>query len=632
MGDHLQFVVDLSTKAATIPALLFGHNLEHTRSAVWQGLSAELLRNRKFYGKSQRNGVALDWYAIGPKTAHWELEAQDTYTTHYNPEDHRRRNEVLCQRIRSLADHDVCGIGQDRLVLCAGTDYRCRIALRADRAVPVWVRITSSDRSRLFGQACFEVGPQGWQEFAFTFHAAEGCNCARLEVTFEVAANLYVGAVSLAPEDTFLGMRRDVIALLKEIGCTLLRWPGGNFAGDYRWQDGLLPVDRRAPLASFMEMETLPHTRGFDCNEIGIDEFIALCREIGAEPFLTINPAWESPELSAAWVEYCNGDLHTKWGSLRAERGHPEPYAVKYWSLGNELGYGHMEGPNVPAEYAKTIRPYVAAMRAVDPSIVLVSSGLWSKDSWFTDCLANLGDVIDLISHHHYTRQIKDYAGPLADEEFRRVATTPAEVFQRVKDIRAKIDANAPKGRTIGISFDEWNVWYAWYRVPGVVEGIHNASMLNMFCREAARMGITLGCFFQPVNEGIIMVEPGRAYLPAGGQVFPLYKAHYGNTLLELAAQDGLADVDVTASLDEQTKTVVLTLVNRSPKEQHDTHIKIQGQPIGEVEAILLSAPDFQPGTAFTATAPAVTRQGSDELSITLPKHSVARLSVHLTA
>ncbi len=636
MARSVQFTVDVTRKGGVISPLLFGHNLEHTRSCVWQGIGAQLVRNRKFCGKAQPSGVALDWYAIGADRAYFELEDALTYTAHYDSQDRRRSNEVHSQRIRCVADGRPCGIGQDGIPLVGGRRYEGRVALWADCAVPVRIAVLAGDRAQPCFQTVLSVEPGAWRECPFGFVAEAGCADASIEITCDRAANLYVGAVSLLPAPSFHGLRPDVVALLKEIGCAILRWPGGNYAGDYRWQDGLLPVDRRAPLASFMEMETLPHTRGFDCHEIGTDEFIALCREIGAEPFLTINPAWESPELSAAWVEYCNGAPDTRWGSLRAERGHPQPYGVKYWSLGNELGYGHMEGPNTPAEYTRRLRPYVDAMRLVDPAIALVSSGIWASprpeqsDPWYSDCLPQLGQVVELISHHHYTPQLVDYLGPAAAEDFRRVVTTPAAVLQGIREIRAKLDAYAPPGRSVGISFDEWNVWYAWYRIPGVADGLHNAAMLNLLCREAARLGIAIGCFFQPVNEGAIRVEPDTAWLPAGGQVFPLFQAHRGRTLLDLAPQDGLADVDLTASLDERTGQMAITLVNRSPQEQHQVPIRVQGGGITAVEGKLLAAADYAPGSRFSETRPDIRRPGADELIIILPQLSVARIDLHL--
>lgn len=143
-----------------------------------------------------------------------------------------------------------------------------------------------------------------------------------MRITFAKRGCIHIGCVSLMNKDNFRGMRRDVIDAMKEIGIRVLRWPGGNFAGEYCWFDGLLPVDERAPFESCMALETQPHTLGYDFHEINTDDFIALCREIDAEPYITVNLAWNTPEENAAWVEYCNGDLSTEYGRLRAERGH----------------------------------------------------------------------------------------------------------------------------------------------------------------------------------------------------------------------------------------------------------------------------------------------------------------------
>ncbi len=207
---------------------------------------------------------------------------------------------------------------------------------------------------------------------------------------------------------------------------------------------------------------------------------------------------------------------------------------MKLWSLGNELGHGHMEGPNAPDAYATKAAACAEAMRQVDPDLVFFTSGLWVVDSWLKHGIRLVAPIVDHLSHHHYTWHRKRYLGEAGLAEFRRVVLHPAAIFEEMKGIRAAVEAGAD-GKRIGISFDEWNVWYAWYRHPGVTEGVHNAGLLNRLCRDAEKFGITYGCFFEPVNEGAIVVEPFRAYLPGGGQVFPLLKAHQGNLLLEFA-------------------------------------------------------------------------------------------------
>ena len=119
-----------------------------------------------------------------------------------------------------------------------------------------------------------------------------------------------------------------------------------------------------------------------------------------------------------------------------------------------------------------------------------------------------MAGLIDMVSDHHYTPTLTAYLGEEGLAECRRLASEPLEVLARLQRVRQYIDAHVPD-RKIGISFDEWNVWYAWYRDTGVNEGLHTAAMLNMFLREALQLGMSLGCFFEPVNEGVIAVSPG---------------------------------------------------------------------------------------------------------------------------
>ena len=470
-------VIDIHSAKGPIEKRWFGHNLEHTRSSVWHGLSAQILRNRKFAGKPEQvTGQAMGWYAIGPRQTCSLVDSEGAYTRHYNSADRRRRNEVQCQRIQGYVPGERSGLGQDGLPLVGGQAYRLRLALQSIHTLPVRVSVLRGEPAQgaprsVYYEATLEVAPGEWRVYALEFSMPETDSAARLEITFEGIGELAIGMASLLPAHHWHGLRPDVVALLKEIGTPILRWPGGNFAGDYRWQDGLLDVDQRAPLGSFMEIETLPHTLGFDMHEIGIDEFIALCREVGAEPFLSINLAWESPAQSAAWVEYCNGLPGTgqerPWAALRAARGHPEPYRVQAWSLGNELGYGHMEGPNTPRAYADKAYACAEAMQQVDPTLSLVSSGTWQREDWFTEGLVLLAPVIEHISHHSYTPQLRHYGGAEAVAELRTLMVGPAHDFAVMREIRDQISAYAPQGRFIGISFDEWNVWYAWYRLAG---------------------------------------------------------------------------------------------------------------------------------------------------------------------
>jgi alpha-N-arabinofuranosidase len=637
-----RFVVDVGKRGGEISPLWFGHNLEHTRSCVWQGLSAQLIRNRKFVGMPQHSGVAQHWLRIGPPQSWYLLEMTggykgtdgEPYTAHFDERDGSARQ---CQRIECFEAGARCGIGQRGIPLAGGRRYVWSLALRSDRELAVTVKVTGAEPVLRLS-----LRPGDWTEHAFDVAALATDEDARLEVTFDGLGVLWVGAASLLPADHFLGMRRDVVGLLKEIGVPILRWPGGNFAGDYRWKDGLLPVERRAPLASAF-IETLPHTDGFDDHQIGTDEFIALCRELGAEPFITLNLSTEGPDEAAAWVEYCNGAPDTEWGSRRAERGHPEPYNVKHWTLGNEMGYTHMKGPHAPSDYNQLAAACARAMRKVDPLLVFTASCGWHQE-WFQGVLATEDDYFDNVSHHTYNGIVKHFGDERGREEFRALVACPDTVFltrgrrggkqgERLTmlDVRDLIAERPRAGRPIGIAFDEWNVWYAWYRQPGVAEGIYAATMLNCFCREARNAGMAIGCYFEPVNEGAILVEPASARLTPVGQAFALFKTHHGNQLVEVSPSQA-NELDVAASLDETRRQLAVTIVNRSPEAGKEAEILLRnaGAP-SAARGILLTCDNFLPGSVFRSESIDPHRKAGDAFSLSLPPHSVARIQVNLT-
>ena len=152
----------------------------------------------------------------------------------------------------------------------------------------------------------------------------------------------------------------------------VIRWPGGCFASAYRWKDGIGPQHERG-------VYPRPIWDDLDVNSFGTDEFVAMCRQVGAEPLIVVNigtKRWNGEVQREAflqevcdWIEYCNGPADSKWGKVRAANGHPEPYRVKYWEIDNETW--HMEAE----AYAEAVRDFAPAMRKADPSIKLAACG-----------------------------------------------------------------------------------------------------------------------------------------------------------------------------------------------------------------------------------------------------------------
>jgi alpha-N-arabinofuranosidase len=559
----------------SVKSTLFGHNLEHTRSAVYQGLSAQILRNRKFAGKPAAHfGQPAEWYRIGPENVFISLDPKDVYVKHICDRGKREslsRNETNSLLIQNPAADQTAGIGQKNLALKKGKEYQVKAVLKGRGVCPfdASVRIINAS-GKSYAEKSFAITSADWRPCDFTFVMSEDDMNAAFEIYFTRRLEIKIGVVSLLPVDNFYGMRRDVVDLMKETGISLLRWPGGNFAGEYNWKDGLLDVDMRAPQFSYQPVETHPHSGGYDFHEIGIDEFVALCREIGAEPYLTINLAWDSPEESAQWVEYCNGSAGTEWGGKRAARGFVKPYNVRYWSLGNEFGYGHMEGLNTPELYAEKARLSAAAMKRVDNSIIFFASGPYSpkqdSEPWTRRGLPPLAKDVSYISFHAYESSFEHGIDFVTDDGLRKsyqeICDTPDSWLKSLKNLRAVLDSCGGDIKKIGISFDEWNAFFAWYHKPCIIEGMFTALMLEMICREYDRLNMPICMYFQPVNEGAILVYPFDSELTANGQVFRLMKEHREGVLLDVCSDD--KDLHCLGTIHKNSNKAILTLINRS--------------------------------------------------------------------
>lgn len=583
---------------------LFGCNLEHTRADIFKGLSAQMLRNRKFAGKpSICCSVPAEWYPIGEQTV-YKMSLQ-AYTRHSDGYHMKRAHECNSINVFNPDPERTGGLGQHEVSVTAGWTYDFAIVVKTHGPVKLAVSLTSRGGKEVYASAILDADATDWERYTLKLTPDTTDEDADLRICLVGSGSMFVGAISLMPEDNFRGMRRDVIALLKEMGITILRWPGGNFAGEYSWMDGLLPVDMRAPFQSYLWIETQPHSMGYDYHEINTDDFVALCREIGAKPFITINPAWNTPEENAAWVEYCNGDETTKYGRIRAERGFKEPFNVQLWSLGNEFGYGHMEGDNTPAGYCRIAKANAEQMLRVDPGLRLCSSGPYPNKDWAEFAAKPLANVAPLVSLHYYGHQPMFFGASFVEEEYYACAEDVATMRQLARQQRELLTDE------LEISFDEWNVWYAWYRPSSVTDGIYHALVQHMLLAEAKTCGIELACHFEAINEGLLEVHSDRSELTAQGQMFKLMKNHAGGELLFTAPE---------AVVTRKENLLTATVVNASLNDWKDVDFGACGKC---VEAKLHSSDGVLPPSYFAESdvLPEV-----QEGTFRMPPHSVLLL------
>ena len=268
------------------------------------------------------------------------------------------------------------GISQSGLTLRAGRAYTGRVALAGTPGAAVSISLiwgpNPGDRQTVSVRTL--TGRYAKVPLAFTARA--DTSDGRLEIAGPAPARFDIGVVSLMPADNVSGFKAATIKHLKDLGIEIARWPGGNFVSAYDWRDGIGDRDKRPPRRELA-------WNGMESNDMGVDDFMTFCRLIGAEPYLAVNSGLGDAHSAAEEVEYVNGPATSRLGGQRAANGHPAPYGVKIWGVGNEMygpwQWGHMS----IRQYAEKHNLMVRAMRQVDPTIKVIASGATPEEaSW----------------------------------------------------------------------------------------------------------------------------------------------------------------------------------------------------------------------------------------------------------
>ena len=281
----------------------------------------------------------------------------------------------------------------------------------------------------------------------------------RFALTTTEAAHVVLDRVLLYPADHVGGADPDVIRLLADSGLPLLRWPGGNFVSGYHWRDGVGSIDSRPT-------RTNPAWEGLEFNLFGTDEFVAFCRAVGCEPMICVNAGDGTPEEAAAWVEYCNGAPDTPMGRRRADYGHPEPYGIRYWEIGNEI-YGPWQVSwTTPAGNVDRFRRFRSSMLAADPEIELFGCGQGNEPNgdWNRRLIEAAGADLRCITDHVLTGGRVD-ASISPGELFHGFMGYPRVLAQRYADLRQRLlDAGQPTPR---LAITELQLFAHFHGEPG---------------------------------------------------------------------------------------------------------------------------------------------------------------------
>lgn len=587
---------------------LYGANLEHIGQGIYGGVWAEMLRDRKFAGNDHmytgtseglnnrhpNAGIVVPWEAVNPNYD-TVLYLHDN-TTYYTGQQSQRI------AIRHN-DGELHGIKQAGLYLRANHSYDVRIVLKGEGQT-VTIQL---------GDEIWQIqADTGWKTYQHTFVMNTTFPNGELSITLS-EDTLWVGCASVMPSDHIKGFRPDVIEALKDWSPTHLRWPGGNFVSAYHWELGIGDRDKRP---TYLD----PAWWQWESNDMGTDEFIDLCRLLDCEPVLTINMGNGSIEEAKTWVDYCNGDASTQYGALRAENGYPDPHQVNVWFVGNEQ-FGNWQVGHVDAEtYARRYLEFAKAMR-VDDDLTLIGVGVPNDlyGHWNELVLNIASNEMDEFSIHYYSIRTEKWDTPPSPEHLYlpKIAAS-YEVAQMLDDTLAIIDKFSSK--PLPIAFDEWNTYYG-AKSPDYIEGynladaIYTGALMNACIQRADRIKFSaiyhlinaMGCYlaspmydWQPVNlgrgggwipvsNGETPIEPAVIKIPST-LVLELMTAHRGSHAIgcqvasptfsspsagNLPAYDDVPSLDASATIDHDTDTIYLSLVNRSVDSSLE--VKLEG-------------------------------------------------------
>ena len=402
-------------------------------------------------------------------------------------------------------------------------------------------------------------------------------------------------------------LRHDTLELIKQLNPPMIRYPGGNFASGYHWEDGIGPKSARPTRhdAAWQAEEI---------NQVGTDEFLAFCETIGTEPVFCVNDGSGTPEEAARWVAYCNDPATTEQGKRRAENGHAEPYNVKYWGIGNEVWGAWQIGTTSADEYTKRLLRFIKAMRAVDSTIKLVAVGNHPHSSdkndpaalWNKEVLTKAGDQIDFISWHIYQPDTEGWQDlPDPHELFKSVCAAPLDIETFCNTIEQEIEQYSPN-KTVLQALDEWNLWLP--PLPGessmhqvtytMRDALYAASTLAVFYRKSKTLG--MANLAQLVNV-LPLIKTDSKTAIATSMFFPFLlfnqmEPKVVNTIcqsptfdsqamgINISAHENVPWLDQLVTVSEDQKRITLLLVNRMPENRMKVVFNLPASPKSSLE------------------------------------------------
>jgi len=366
--DPLKVTIDTQQTSAPVSKYLYGQFIEHIGSTMYSSLWAEMLDDRKFYfpvtpkkaeTSSQPQGGPFsmkvrEWHPVGPEGA-VVMDKEKPFVGDQSPRI----------ALDAATKH---GIQQEGLALVKDKRYTGRIYLRGTAGSKVKVSLIwgagENDRQTI----AIPAVTNEYKRFPLAFTAKANTADGAIEISGTGSGAFHIGTLSLMPADNVHGFRPDTTSLLRQIKMGFWRY-GGNYTSGLIWYHIVGDIDKRPPDFDYA-------WNAMQTNDLGLDEFMTLCKLINVEPYISVNAGFGDSHSAAEEVEYMNGSINTHMGAQRAKNGHPEPYRVKFWNIGNEPWGTWQLGRTDLKYFMLKHNEFAKAMRQVDPSITLIASAM----------------------------------------------------------------------------------------------------------------------------------------------------------------------------------------------------------------------------------------------------------------
>ncbi len=487
-----------------------------------------------------------------------------------------------------------------------------------------------------------------------TIHADKGEHTISPEIYGHFAEHLgrcvyegfWVGEDSAIPN--VRGIRTDVVEALKKLNIPVLRWPGGCFADEYHWKDGIGPREKRA------KMVNTHWGMVIDDNAFGTHEFLDLCEMLGCEAYIAGNVGSGTVEEMQDWVEYMTFAGDSEMANLRRANGRDKPWTIKYFGVGNE-NWGC--GGNMTAEYyADLYKRYATYVRNYPGSrITKVACGPGGTDyKWIEVILKDIGGQMDAYGQHYYVRGTGDWtnkgsATKFDEREWFALMKNTLEVDEIIRRNKELLDKYDSRGR-IDLYVDEWGTW--WDEEPGTKGGflyqqntlrdaVSCAIFLNVFNNHCDRVKMCNIAQINNVLQAMILTDKEKMLVTPTYHVFEMFKVHQGATLLPVDLDGGtyemngekLAALNVSASKDKDG-AIHITLANLDPETPAELECTLDGAQAKTVTGRVLTAEAMNTHNTFEKpnTIQPTTLKGAEvkdgKVLVTLPAKSVVVLEV----